>query len=362
VTQEERPVDSPPGVSVIIPVYNGESILPRAVASVLSQDYPLREILLLNDGSTDASASLLGELRRSNPTVRVIDNERNLGLSWTLNKGLRSAVGELVLVLHQDCALLGNDWISRAVQWFQDPQVFSVVGHPRHPVEELAPLEREFWVLRDHAMETPDRPDGDNRHTLFSENKCDMFHRGRLLALGGFEPRLRDGGEDQVLAWRLRRTSFTVVRDSTLAFSITLGARQRLRGHLAKDASYGRQMRQILQVTRFGALRHSPGASLDPRFVNRVTGVLWILVGLVGIALFVVTRSPLFLLLVGIPPVLRWLQLTLRGIRERRAYRLGSRELFALGIHGLLADIAYTVGFLLPARRTERSDPPAPPA
>jgi glycosyltransferase involved in cell wall biosynthesis len=342
-------------VSVVIPVYNGASIVPRAVASLISQDYRLEEILLLNDGSTDATAERLRELGRLSPIIRVLEHEKNLGLSWTLNHGLRSVSGDLVLILHQDCALAGKDWMTRAVRWFQDPNVFSVVGQPLHPVGEMTSLEREFWVLRDHAMEKANTPGGELRHTLFSENKCDLFRRALLLDMGGFDPRLRDGGEDQVLAWKLRQTPFRLVRDPALQFSITLGIGPGLRGHLRKDMSYGRQMRQILRVTKFGALRHSPGASLDPRFVNRVTGVLWILTGLVGITLSLWTRAPLFLLLVGVPPLLRWLQLTVRGIQESRAYRLQPRNILVLGIHGLLADMAYAIGFLMPARRPEHT-------
>ena len=119
-------------------------------------------------------------------------------------------------------------------------------------------------------------------------------------------------------------------------------------------------MRQILRVTRFGALRHSPGAPLDPRFVNRATGVLWILAGLLGVVLFLLTRSPWLLLLIGMPPLLRWMQFTARGIRHRRSYRLGERELLILGVHGLLADVAYAIGLVSPVPRPKRT--PAPVA
>jgi glycosyltransferase involved in cell wall biosynthesis len=357
---EPEPVLAAFRVSVVIPVYNGGTLVGRAVASLMAQDYAPGEILLINDGSTDGSADRLRNLAATNPTIKVLENAKNMGLSWTLNRGLRSARGELVLILHQDCALIPSDWIGRAVQWFHDPNVISVVGNPQHSVDQLSSIEREFWVLRNHTMIGPHKDASADRGTLFSENKCDLFRRERLLGLGGFEARLRDGGEDQVLAWRLRMTPFVIIRDPRLLFSITLGLGGHLGQHLRRDVAYGRQMRQILWVTRFGALRRSRGAPVDSRLVNRTTGVLWILTDIAALALLIWTRIPWIWLLVGMPPLLRWLQLTVRGVRERRIYRLGIRELVKLGAHGLLADLAYGVGLIAPTRR-RKSDAESPP-
>jgi hypothetical protein len=355
-----RPAGRPTTLSVLLPVYNGESSVRGAVASVVSQLPPPLEILIIDDGSTDGSLPVLTELARSNPSVRLLLNGANTGLASTLNQGLRAAKGELVLVLHQDCALVGADWLVRGASQFSDPSVISVVGSPVHDVGSMDPLEREFWVLRSHAMAPSGPEPGGDRLTLFSENKCDLFRRETLLALGGFDTRLEEGGEDQVLAWRLRQTRYRVVHDLGLRFTIFLGTAEGLRTHLRKDASYGRQMRQVVAATRFGALRHAPGSSVDPRFVNRVSGVLWILLALAGVGLYLLTRAPFVLLLVGGAPLSRWAQLTVRGTRARMAYRLGGLELATMGVVGWLADLAYAVGFLVPKRHPPGRESPRP--
>ena len=352
----------PSTVSVLIPVYNGAALVNRAVASVLGQNYPLEELLLLDDGSTDSSAELLREMSRSNPSIRVLQNAGNRGLAQTLNRGLREIRGEVVLVLHQDCGLLGNGWFGRAMASFADPTVFSVVPSPHHDTGEMTALERQFWVLRHHMMDEVAPSGRASRHTLFSENKCDLFRRDQLLALGGFDPRLPEGGEDQVLAWRLRHTGFRVVREPSLQFSITLGSGGGLRTHLRKEGSYGRQMRQVVLLTRFGALHRSPGVPRDPRLVNRGAGVLWILAGLVGLVLLVGTREPWFWLVAFVPPILRWIQLVSRGFVYRRAYHLSLRHLLGLGPIGLLADLAYALGLVTPARRARRGPTDLPAA
>ena len=55
---QKQQVVSHPLISVIIPIYNAASFLPQTIESVLSQDYPNLEILLLNDGSTDQSKQI----------------------------------------------------------------------------------------------------------------------------------------------------------------------------------------------------------------------------------------------------------------------------------------------------------------
>jgi hypothetical protein len=351
-----------PTISVIIPVYNGASYVARAVASVLQQDCPVRELLLIDDGSTDATPERLRQLASTNPSIRLHSNGKNLGLSATLNLGLRLAVGELVLILHQDCSLVGKDWIARAVRHFEDPAVFSTVGRLSHRVDEMSRKERELWIIRDHTMDEGEDSRGGFRRTLFSENKCDMFRRKPLLDLGGFDSRLTQGGEDQVLAWRLRQTPLAIARDPDLSFEISLGEDQGVWRHLRRDAAYGMQMRQILGVTRFGALARAPGARIDPRFVNRASGVVWMLLALTGLVLLVWTRMPWPLLLLALPPLARWIQLTARGVFQRGPYQLRIGSLLTIGALGLLVDMAYAIGFLLPARRPADADGETLPA
>ena len=87
--------------SVIIPVYNTEKYLNQCVDSVLSQTFCDYEIILVNDGSKDNSASICDEYAKNNERVKVIHKE-NGGLSSARNAGVDSACGEYILFLDSD--------------------------------------------------------------------------------------------------------------------------------------------------------------------------------------------------------------------------------------------------------------------
>jgi hypothetical protein len=89
-----------PTVSVIIPTYNRVDILPRAVESVLDQQYADFELLVVDDGSTDGTVSMLESY--DDPRLRVISHETNEGASAARNTGIRRANGEFVAFLDSD--------------------------------------------------------------------------------------------------------------------------------------------------------------------------------------------------------------------------------------------------------------------
>lgn len=94
-----------PRVSVIIPVYNAEKYLKRCVDSVLKQDFPEFELLLVDDGSTDSSGEICDHYEKEDSRVRVIHKE-NSGVSDSRNLALKVAKGEYVQFLDSD------DWIT----------------------------------------------------------------------------------------------------------------------------------------------------------------------------------------------------------------------------------------------------------
>lgn len=94
-----------PTVSIIIPVYNAETCIGRCVESVLNQGYEDFELLLVNDGSSDASGEICETFVRKDPRVHVIHKE-NTGVSDSRNIGIRMAKGKYVQFLDSD------DWIT----------------------------------------------------------------------------------------------------------------------------------------------------------------------------------------------------------------------------------------------------------
>lgn len=91
-------------ISVIVPVYNVEAYLPRCVDSILAQTYKNLEIILVDDGTKDASDKICDEYAARDPRVKVIHKE-NGGLSSARNAGIDIAKGEYFGFVDSD------DWI-----------------------------------------------------------------------------------------------------------------------------------------------------------------------------------------------------------------------------------------------------------
>jgi glycosyltransferase involved in cell wall biosynthesis len=99
------PADKPAGLSVFFPAYNDSgtiaSMVIRAVqaASELTPDY---EIIVVNDGSADATPQIVDELARTYPRLRVVHHARNRGYGGALQTGFRSATKELIFYTDGD--------------------------------------------------------------------------------------------------------------------------------------------------------------------------------------------------------------------------------------------------------------------
>lgn len=90
-----------PLITVIVPIYNVESLLPRCIDSILAQTYKNLEIILVDDGSPDGCGRICDEYAASDPRIRVIHQE-NGGLAAARNAGLEIARGEFLGFVDSD--------------------------------------------------------------------------------------------------------------------------------------------------------------------------------------------------------------------------------------------------------------------
>jgi len=92
-------------ISVVIPLFNEAESLPELEAwikSVMEENHFSYEIIMVDDGSTDNSWSVIQQLRNSNPCIKGIKFIRNYGKSAALNEGFRAAKGEVVITMDAD--------------------------------------------------------------------------------------------------------------------------------------------------------------------------------------------------------------------------------------------------------------------
>jgi glycosyltransferase involved in cell wall biosynthesis len=92
-------------VSICIPTYNGERFFRECLQSALCQTFTEFELLIVDDGSTDSTVNLAKQFAGKDSRIRVVQNERNLGLVENWNRCIHHARGEWIKFLHQDDVL-----------------------------------------------------------------------------------------------------------------------------------------------------------------------------------------------------------------------------------------------------------------
>lgn len=89
-----------PPITVLMPVFNGEKYLGQAVESILDQTFSGFELLIIDDCSSDRSFDMIRSYRDSR--IRLVQNNSNMGLIGTLNKGIELAAGSFIARMDQD--------------------------------------------------------------------------------------------------------------------------------------------------------------------------------------------------------------------------------------------------------------------
>ncbi|HEY6671869.1 MAG TPA: glycosyltransferase [Solirubrobacterales bacterium] len=121
-----------PPVSIVVATHNRRDWLRLAMDSVLEQDYADLELLVMDDGSTDATPELLRDYERRLPPERFrFSRHENMGQARTLNRGYDLARGELLGYLSDD-DLLAPEAVTRLVRELADPEV--VAAYPSYRI------------------------------------------------------------------------------------------------------------------------------------------------------------------------------------------------------------------------------------
>lgn len=119
-----------PRVTVVIPAFNEELCIIRTLESVLVNDYDNKEVIVVDDGSTDSTLGALYRYALSHNAANVtIVHQENAGKATAINNGIKNhATGELVMVLDAD-SILHPAAISRMATHFRDPQIVAAAAN-----------------------------------------------------------------------------------------------------------------------------------------------------------------------------------------------------------------------------------------
>ena len=116
-----------PKVTVLMSVYNGKKYLHESVGSILNQTFKDFEFVIINDGSTDGTEKILEEYSRIDKRIVLIHNKENLGLTKSLNKGIKVARGEYIARMDMD-DISASDRLKKEVEFLDHHQDYAVIG------------------------------------------------------------------------------------------------------------------------------------------------------------------------------------------------------------------------------------------
>ena len=184
-------------ISVIIPLYNKASSIERTVRSVLGQRVQPREIIVVDDGSTDGSADIVRRI--ASPLVRLITQE-NRGVSAARNRAMAEATGRWVALLDGD-----DVWEEEYLQQVER----MIASYPDCGAYGLG-----FWVESDGRRTRGNVPQEEGVVDFFLHSmtryvlipSATTLDRELALSLGGFPEGMRMG-EDQYLWTKIARAS-----------------------------------------------------------------------------------------------------------------------------------------------------------
>ena len=209
-------------ISVVIPLYNKEAEVERALLSVVEQSLAVGEIIVVNDGSTDNSEAVVKEFIKRHPEANIrLISQKNQGVSAARNRGVEEAQGEYVALLDADDWWLSNyiAEICRLMEYYPDCDAYStafdVVNNDTHTRASVPTREGYINPASEALM---------GRYPIIPSTAT--LRRSTVQRCGGFPEGMRIG-EDQWLWVRMmqQKAEFAYSPMSLVRYSRTASNR-----------------------------------------------------------------------------------------------------------------------------------------
>lgn len=175
---------SRPKVSAIVLNWNGKDVIFECLESLLAQQYASLEIIVVDNGSTDGSMSLIKE--RFAGKMLFIENKKNLGFAEGCNVGIRHATGDFIVLLNSD-ATLRLDWVEQMVAAMEsDASAGMAAGKiyfagDDQRIENTGHLIYRDGLGRGRGRLERDEGQYDKERYIFCPNGCAAIYRKNML-------------------------------------------------------------------------------------------------------------------------------------------------------------------------------------
>jgi glycosyltransferase involved in cell wall biosynthesis len=175
-------------VTVIVCCYNAERTIGDTLASLARQTHPLKEILVIDDGSTDRSAEIVAERANGDGRIRLLRNMSNRGTAFTRQRGLTEAACDVVLFFDSDDVATPRLLEKQLELLIADPSLLGVGCYATYFVSDTS--DRGLGDQRVGAISRAAALHQYRANKLVFMAPVTMFRRRDALAVGGYRQNL----------------------------------------------------------------------------------------------------------------------------------------------------------------------------
>ena len=141
-----------PAISVLMTAYNTEAYITESIQSILNQSLMCFELIILDDGSTDSTFDIIEEF--SDPRIKLFQNEKNCGLTYSRNKCLELAQGTYIAWLDAD-DLATPDRLEKQFNFMEANPEFAMIGGWVQPIDKSGNAKGKVWKYYAKPEEIP---------------------------------------------------------------------------------------------------------------------------------------------------------------------------------------------------------------
>jgi biofilm PGA synthesis N-glycosyltransferase PgaC len=280
-----------PRITLLVPAYRDAATLDGTLSGLHELDYPDYEVLVIDDGSPDATAEIARGHVRRDTRFRLLRKEVTEGKAMAMNDAIPLATGEIVVVVHADARLHEQALRYIAAHFVRLPRVGAVTGNPQVAnrttlLAELQTLELTSIVSVLHRAQVV------WGRMLAVPGVISAFRKSALTDIGMFDPTMIT--EDVDLTWRLQRRFYDVRYEPRALVDLTVPTT--LRALWRQRRRWATGLTQVMRRHQ-GLLRSWPSRRQWPTMIEATASIIWAHAFTVLLAFWALS------LLAGVPPV-----------------------------------------------------------
>ena len=180
-------------LSVILPNYNHSDLLRTACDAIFIQSLAPMEVIIIDDASTDQSLEVIHSLQKKYPTIKLIQNQKNLGPALTINRGIKEAQGTYLAFCSADDYILPG-FFEKSIELLEKNPTLGIcsgkathfkANNPDLLVIETMPLPDKIHIFRPRELEKLFK-----KSTYFIHTNCSIYRKKYVDEFGGLNPKL----------------------------------------------------------------------------------------------------------------------------------------------------------------------------